>query len=285
MIISILIPVYNRIEVTKYGLKQLNLILNKHKLSNNITVDYKIIVIDDVSSDKTSEWISSNFSNIVILKGDGNLWWSGAINYGVKYSIKEFQSDYLLLWNNDIIPTNNFFEKLETKILTKNNSCIIGSLILDCNSGKIWANGGYFNSLTGKRSVSKLRHKSNKTMHDVDWLPGMGTLIPSKVISDIGYWDEDNFPQYHGDIDYCLRAKRKGIKIKVCEEMVIKNKTEYSSFIANDLRGFFKSLVMIQSRYNISKEIKFLFRHTKSPLWVYYFTRKYLGYIFLLIRK
>ena len=282
-VISIIIPVHNRLEVTKEGIRELTLSLKSHKLSNKNTFNYEIIVVDDGSTDDTSKWIIENYPSINILKGDGNLWWSGAINLGVKYSIETLDSEHVILWNNDIFPQNNFFKQLDIEILKNNNNIILGSLILDSKNDSIWANGGLFNSFTGRRSV--LKKLSNKRYSYVDWLPGMGTVISKKIILKTGFWDQKNLPQYHGDIDFCLRAKNKGIDIIVCEEMVITNRTEYSSFVGSDFNSFLKSLVMVQSRYCVSKEILFLFRHTKSPLWVYYLTRKYLGYIFLLIRK
>jgi GT2 family glycosyltransferase len=282
-IISIIIPVHNRLEVTKEGIRELTLSLKSHKLSNKNTFIYEIIVVDDGSTDGTSKWIIENYPSINILKGDGNLWWSGAVNLGVKYSIETLDSEHVILWNNDIFPQNNFFKQVEIEILKNNNNIILGSLILDSKNDSIWANGGLFNSFTGRRSV--LKKLSNKRYSYVDWLPGMGTVISKEIILKIGFWDQKNLPQYHGDIDFCLRAKNKGIDIIVCEEMVITNRTEYSSFVGSDFNSFLKSLVMVQSRYCVSKEILFLFRHTKSPLWVYYLTRKYLGYILLLIRK
>ena len=283
MIISIIIPVYNRLEVTIDGLQKLTASLKEHNLSIKSHFNYEIIVVDDGSTDGTSKWIIENYPSINILKGDGNLWWSGAINLGVKYSIETLDSEHVILWNNDIFPQNNFFKQVEIEILKNNNNIILGSLILDSKNDSIWANGGLFNSFTGRRSV--LKKLSNKRYSYVDWLPGMGTVISKEIILKIGFWDQKNLPQYHGDIDFCLRAKNKGIDIIVCEEMVITNRTEYSSFVGSDFNSFLKSLVMVQSRYCVSKEILFLFRHTKSPLWVYYLTRKYLGYILLLIRK
>ena len=117
MIISIIIPVYNRLEVTIDGLQKLTASLKEHNLSIKSHFNYEIIVVDDGSTDGTSKWIIENYPSINILKGDGNLWWSGAINLGVKYSIETLDSEHVILWNNDIFPQNNFFKQVEIEIL------------------------------------------------------------------------------------------------------------------------------------------------------------------------
>ena len=77
--IYIVIPVYNRKEFTHQCL--LSIIKQTNK-------NFKIIIVDDRSTDGTREMINSEFPEIILLKGDGNLWWTRAINLGVKYALK-----------------------------------------------------------------------------------------------------------------------------------------------------------------------------------------------------
>ena len=52
--IAILIPVYNRLEITKIGIKNLEESI-KDKTYDNIILE--VVVIDDNSPDKTYDWI------------------------------------------------------------------------------------------------------------------------------------------------------------------------------------------------------------------------------------
>ena len=67
--VSILIPVYNRIEITKKGISQIFLSLSQLHISDI----YEVIVIDDGSTDGTSDWIKQKYPQTIILYGDGNL--------------------------------------------------------------------------------------------------------------------------------------------------------------------------------------------------------------------
>ena len=79
MKISIIVPCYNEED---FILKILQVV------SDNITdYDHEIIVIDDGSSDRTNEILSSiNIPNLIHLKHDINLGKGAALRTGFKYS-------------------------------------------------------------------------------------------------------------------------------------------------------------------------------------------------------
>ena len=76
--VYIIIPVHNRKEIT---LKCLDTLKQNGDLDK-----YYVIVIDDGSTDGTSEAIQSLYPDVIILTGDGNLWWTGAIKKGMEYA-------------------------------------------------------------------------------------------------------------------------------------------------------------------------------------------------------
>ena len=129
--ISIVIPVHNGLDYTKKCLKSLFVTINESRYRNDI----KIIIVDDGSTDGTAQWIYKNYNSIKILHGDGNLWWSKAMNMGAKYALKH-KTEYLLIINNDNIFTNDFIEKL-VSFAKKTDFKIVGSKILDLKTKKI----------------------------------------------------------------------------------------------------------------------------------------------------
>ena len=88
-----------------------------------------------------------------MVKGDGNLWWSGGINAGLKFAINQLNAEYLVWWNNDILPDIKYYENLIRIIKEFDHNTIIGSKIyLDENMSTIWSMGGVFNAINGSGS-------------------------------------------------------------------------------------------------------------------------------------
>ena len=85
----------------------------KESIKNSKKEDQiKIIVIDDGSTDGSTKWIKKNYSDIIILKGRGELWWSGAVNLGIKHALNNLKKEYILLWNIDTKPERQYFMHL-----------------------------------------------------------------------------------------------------------------------------------------------------------------------------
>lgn len=287
-VLSVIIPIYNRIDVTRNGLNKLNEsieIFRNHNGTKGINI--KVVVIDDGSTDGSYDFIRKNHPTYSLLKGDGNLWWSGAVNKGAAYAINNLNTDFLLLWNDDTQPAKNYFIKIAELIdIINNKPIIVGSKILDAKTESVWSAGGKFNSITGRRYMMKSipAEVDDNNLYAVDWLPAMGTIIPEQVIKKIGYWDKETFPQYHGDADFTLRAKRAGFTICVYPMLIIYNDTVHSSYVANSFKQLRYSLAQTNSRFNIKKNILFYRRHARTPLWFLPMFKNYMKMLFRLIR-
>ncbi len=265
--VAILIPVFNNIEFTKKCLNQLSKVLSE--ISSN-EEHYKIVVIDDGSTDGTTDWVKKSHHNVIILNGDGNLWWSGSINKGVEYVIRNQVANFVLWWNNDIEPEKNYFVELKSILTGLDTETVIGSKIFDLKSGKVWGMGGTFNRMTGYyKQIANMVNDSQQydTVIDVDWLPGMGTVMPISVFDKVGFLDDTNFPQYHGDLDFTLRCKLNGYSVKVFPSLRIYNDTSNSGFKKKDSwKDLISSLKNVKSLNNIEKKIALYKKHTYTPL-------------------
>lgn len=272
--VTIVFPIFNGLNYTKQCLESLyKLTENPNRAELNIS----IVIVDDGSSDGSYEWIENNYPKVNLLKGDGELWWSGGINLAVDFAINKLDTDYILWWNNDIISDTDYFKNLATILKNNDPKTIIGSKIyLSQNKKIVWSMGGIFNPVSGYKNMIGSERPDNNDLNKIiecDWLTGMGTITHASVYQDIGMLDEKNFPQYHGDSDFTFRAKTKGYTLLVNPKLMIYNDTDNSGLIHDDsFRNLFKSLFSIRSSYNIVKEYKFYQFHTKSfkayfPLW------------------
>lgn len=276
--VVVLIPVYNALQHT---VKCLNSLFTMIGDINSDEV--RIIVIDDGSSDGTEEWIRKNHPKTIILKGQGDLWWSGGINVGLKYALRRCEAEYILWWNNDIIPAPDYFQKL-LHILEQKDVMIGGSKIYYSNQPEtIWSMGGIFDTKTGSKYMIGMNEPDSEKyegIKEVDWLPGMGTFVHRRVFEKIGLVDDVNFPQYHGDSDFTFRATLAGYKIKVFPELKIWNDKSNSGLLhQSSYKLLFKSLNDIKSNYHLMKDIRFYRRYARSPFAYQTLAYKYCYYV------
>lgn len=208
--------------------------LTKRFLNAFYTTNYenfKIVLVDDLSTDGSVEMINSLFPQAIVLKGNGNLWWTGATNLGVKYALKN-NFDYVLTINNDAILETDFLtEMMEFANIYPN--VILGTVILRSDNRKIWSVGGHlswesdhlFNLNYAEQDISAISNLGD--LYEVEILNGNGTLIPTKVFRKIGLYNTFFTPHYHSDTEIIYRAKRNGIKAYVCTKLRLINEISY----------------------------------------------------------
>ncbi len=216
MKVAIIIPVYNRKETTLSCLKQLS------------SIDYgehifDVVVVDDGSTDGTSDAVQVEFPRVTVLKDESDLWWTGAINKGVKWAVKE-KYDGVFLLNDDLDLSKNFLCPIFELVEKKPGALISGLKLIKNEVGNdVVATGGFrekgwldelYNVYQG-RNASDIREKEFLVC---DALTGAALYIPSMVFHKIGFLDEKKFPHNWGDIEFTLRASRFGIDCLVAIE-------------------------------------------------------------------
>jgi GT2 family glycosyltransferase len=197
--------------------------------------------------------IKKEFTEVVLLNGDGNLWWTGAINLGVKYVLENAaQADYILTLNDDTIIKQNYLETLLV-CASKNQRSLIGSIAIKNDDRMTIEDGGVkINWSTAKFNflVRGIKYKiivnKEPSVIPVDVLSGRGTLIPVATFHDIGLYDFSQLPHYGADYEFSHRAKKKGYNLFINYKSAVVNKVvstindnEYQSFKWN---GFLKKL-------------------------------------------
>ena len=252
-LVFLIIPVHNGIKNTVKCLE------NIKKLTYS---RFRTIIVDDGSCDGSSEYISRHFPEVILIMGNGNLWWSGAVNKGVQYALKN-KGDYICLLNNDNTFNNDFLSLL-VETAQKMKAPVICSKVCYKNSDVVFYGGGSRSRWGELRMLDgKDCEKFNK-IKQVEWITGMGVLIKSDVFKKIGTFDEKNFPQYYGDSDFGLRMIKKGYKILYQPESIIYNDFESTgfSFYSGKFKDLFKTFFSIKSVNNIRICFRFYLKHS-----------------------
>ena len=262
MKIYIVIPVHNRKALTKDCLQS---------LQQQSDENFEIVVIDDGSTDGTGEMIRQQFPDVVLLQGDGNLWWVGAVNEGIRHVLDICNpDDYILLLNDDLIVPQNCISQFRKLASTFPNT-LIGSVVVDINDRDIVAKGGVrINWITAKHhklNQGKVLSSFPEGFYvEVSFLTGRGVLIPSKVFRDVGLY-KAHYVQC-GDPELTVRAAKAGYRLIVSYDAVvfsypadkdhINSKTEYR---LSDLATYFGD---IRSHFHLRTKFWFAYDTASS---------------------
>lgn len=183
-----------------------------------------IIVVDNDSKDNSVEIIRKHTDKRVrIVESGFNGGFAFGNNIGIRMALED-NSDYVLLLNNDTIVDKGFLPSLICAAEKDENVGIVSSRIMFYpDTDIIWYAGGRVDWNNLRAIHYGLKEKvTDKYLNEtvVDFASGCCMLIPKKVIEAVGLLPEEYF-MYYEDMDYCIKVKDKGFKIKYVPESVI----------------------------------------------------------------
>lgn len=196
--IYILIPVHNRIVVTKKFLD----LLDSHSQKQ-----YHVIVIDDGSTDGTSEMLAKHSTVNAVLNGDGNLWWAGSLNLGIDYlhKIGIGINCPVLIINDDVIFDSQIIDKA-VKHLDANPDSMILCGMWSHEKEASEPSGMFFDTknLSFSKPVKNIPPNCG---------PTRGLFINFGTLKKIGKFRSKLLPHYLTDYEFTYRAVNRGVRI------------------------------------------------------------------------
>lgn len=208
--IAAVMPVFNRVNETLECIYRL-ISLQYDK------IEILVILVDDGSTDGTAFKVKEKFPNVIILQGNGNLWWAGGVNKGLRYIENNITCDYILILNNDTLFLKNTLEKM-IEVIRRNVKIVCCAVVIDEESGRIYAAGqeikGFFQELKPLYKGEYINKHYNEII-ECDSVGSRFVLMPKRIVGDIGFFDQNRFPHGYSDFEYFLRAKKAKYKILV----------------------------------------------------------------------
>jgi GT2 family glycosyltransferase len=263
--IYVVVPVFNRKSLTERFLY----CMREQRFRN-----FQTIIVDDGSTDGTAELVAEQFKEVQLLQGNGNLWWTGAINLGIQHAMASAsQDEAILVINDDLEVAPDYLETLH-RLWRSNPRTLIGSIAVDIRNPEVIVDGGRIvNWWTAKMTMLNLQRKlygfPKNHYVDVSLLTGWGTLIPIQVFREIGLYDGKHFQQC-GDTELPVRAKKAGYRLIVSYSAPVKVHTDASGGVnvsnRYSLRDFKAYFFDVKSNYRLKYRWFFNLSTATNPL-------------------
>lgn len=271
-LVSVVIPTFNRKE------KLARLI--KSVLKSTYT-NKEIIVVDDASTDGTSDMVRKMFPKVKVVRNKKELLVSASRNIGIKNSNGKF----IFLIDSDNVIDKNTIKEL-VKILNYDSKVgIVGPLIYYYSKPKvIWCAGitrDMFTSRTIVKGRNQIDNGQFKEIMESDDFPN-SFMVRSDVLKKSGLFDEKNFPIHYEESDFCQRIKKSGYKIilnpsaKVWHDIeLISEKGNLSRYfhLQNETRAYYagRGRIMFMRKYASSFQY-LIFSLIFMPLFTIFYT-------------
>ncbi len=229
-------------------------------------IQVTIYLTDDGSTDGTAKAVKEKFPEVIVLKGNGNLFWAGGMINSWKAAIKNQHDGYLLLNDDTFISETIFGDIMQTK-----NYCLkefgkdgvyIGST-KDPLSGKLTYGGAV---LTNRFLYKFTILEPNGGFQSCDLGNANIMYVAANVVEKVGILSKG---YVHGiaDYDYTLTCKKKNIPV-----LVMPN---YCGLCERDTKGLYHSFHLMDFKQRM--------KHLYSPTGIAFesrllFMRKFFPY-------
>jgi GT2 family glycosyltransferase len=208
---SVVIPVYNQASLTRQCLEAL-------VASPPEAAELELVVVDDASSDSTSQVLADYEGRVRVVRNERNLGFAGACNHGAKCA----SGEWLVFLNNDTVPQPGWLDALLRYASGRDGIGVVGAKLLFPN-GRIQHAGVVFAKSQAPHHIYAgfpADHPAVNKSREYQVVTAACALIRRELFEDAGAFDTA-FVNGYEDVDLCLRLRRLGHEIHYCHESVV----------------------------------------------------------------
>jgi len=171
----------------------------------------EVIVVDNASADGSADFVAKNYPQMHLIRNQHNLGFAGGCNIGLRAA----QGDVLVLLNQDTIVNPNWLRIL-SDALQDHKVGVVGCKVFYPDGETIQHAGGWIEWPLGEAHHYGQRERDTgewDTSRTVEYVTGAAMAFRRDVLEEVGFLDEDFWPGYFEDADFCLRVLKAGYEI------------------------------------------------------------------------
>lgn len=184
----------------------------------NTQIPYKVIVVDNGSTDGTAEMLK-DFPEVEVIRNEENEGFVKAVNKGILAADED--SD-IVIANNDILVGNRWLEKMTEVANDYSRAGIVSLMTTDGGVRQSVLNGAGLPQLVGISFKPEMTDDLNTLFEaefpeliqeEVNSIIFCLALIKREVINKVGLLGEEFGMGFGDDGDYCIRTRKAGYKL------------------------------------------------------------------------
>ncbi len=229
---------------------------------------HNIIIVDNASKEPFVLPDKFSNSNIEVIRSESNKGFTGGNNMGIYYAVEHYNSDYVLLLNNDTTVDPNFLKEMVRMAEADSNIGMVGSKIYFTKGREfhaesyhkselgniLWYAGGsidWNHIAASHRGVDEVDLGQFENQTESDFVTGCSMLVKREVLEKVGTFDK-RFFLYFEDVDWSVRAQKAGYTIAFCPTSIVYHKNAGSSGGAGST---------VHQYYQTRNRLLFAFKH------------------------
>ncbi len=171
---------------------------------------FKVVVIDNASTDGSAEFIESNYPTVKVIRHNHNYGYA----FGYNLVIDAIQNEHIVLLNNDVFVKPNWLKELMLYIDKEDVAAVAPTMKFFHDKNRINAAGGNCDiyGVGWNRGNGEIDTGQYNKVQEVFYGNGGALLVKKRVWRKVGPFDERYF-LYGEDLDWCWRARLRGYKI------------------------------------------------------------------------
>ena len=204
--VDVVIPVWNGAEVIADCLRTL--------YANSGERLRGVVAVDNASPDDSAAQIEQQFPQVQLLRSSFNLGFAGGVNLGVQAALhagspaegRMERGDVVVLLNQDCLVEPGWLDALCAGLDSDPQAAVAGCTLLNADDTVNHA---------GARLEMPLAYSQHLTVvaaapARMEYVTGAAFAIRHQAWETIGAFDEDFYPAYYEEADYCYRARQHG---------------------------------------------------------------------------
>jgi glycosyltransferase involved in cell wall biosynthesis/GT2 family glycosyltransferase len=176
--------------------------------------NYHLILVNDGCTDGSVEYVRKNIENLTVLNGNGSLWWAGSLTRAYRHlsRVNAEEDDLVYINNDDSTFKPDYFEKVVNDPALDPNTLVvspgqdIGSDFIERGFAIDWPTLNFFKLKEGERP---------------DAITTRGLYMHYGTYKSLGPLHPILLPHYISDLEYTIRAKRRGLRLAVSSSSVL----------------------------------------------------------------